>query len=123
MAKKNNYDNFLAYPPRDNRFENEIPVSDRKIPYGDYFLSSCTFQNYQYFKTNLGYFKRLNQSKNIETIEKKEFDEAYSKREFFVFCPRLGSPQAGLTRGFKRSFSQNEKILSDLQNKYKDGIK
>lgn len=117
-----NYE-WMKYAPSSRvSFDFSAVSPDRVIPYGDYFLSSCTLGDYDYYKTNTGHFKKLHNSKAIISILEKEFLKAYAVRETFVFCPRLGSPQAGLTRESKRTFSKENKIVLDIQEKYKNGV-
>lgn len=95
----------------------------RSIPYGDVILQSHTFSHFDYFKTHTGYFAKRHQSKNIFSISEGLF---YLTREYRVnFELLLGSPQAGLTRGSKRSFFgfRKKESLASIQSKYKDGVK
>lgn len=114
---------WMAFSPMEGfTYDDTFPFDGRVIPHGDYFLGSFTSGKYDYFQTNTGFFKKLHNSKNIQVITKKEFENASMSEEKFVFCPRLGSPQAGLTRGFKRTFSEKNKIVLDIQEKYKNGV-
>lgn len=105
---------WMAYSPnRENHSKNydyNIEQNPRVILHGDYFLSSCTVGNYNYHECNMGFFKKLHNSSLMIRIEKEEFELAYKGKEVFVFCPRLGSPQAGLTRG-----SNSPKTSLDLK--------
>lgn len=70
---------------------------------------------------------KKHQSKEIKPLEEKLFWSLFPEREFFIFCARLGSPQAGLTRGSNGSFlepleTKKNKFL-EIQEKYKDGVK
>lgn len=105
----------------------DIKLPPRSIPFGDSIIRSFTVGNYDYYKTHTGYFYKKHQSKDIKPLDEKVFWSLIPEREVFKFCARLGSPQAGLTRGSKRSFSdraetQKNKLL-EIQNKYKDGVK
>lgn len=114
---------WMKYTPmQGHNYDYALPYDGRIIPHGDYFLSSCTYGDYDYYKTNTGHFKKLHNDKNIISILEKEFNKAYSLREKFVFCPRLTSPQAGLTRGSKRYFSEKNQAVLDIQEKYKNGV-
>lgn len=104
-----------------------ISSRPRVIPYGDSIIQSFTVGDYDYYKTYTGYFYKKHQSKDIKPIEEKVFWSLIPDREVFKFCPRLGSPQAGLTRGSKRSFSDRAETqknrFQEIQDKYKDGVK
>jgi len=114
---------WMKYTPmQGHNYDSTLPHDGRVIPHGDYFLSSCTVGDYDYFKTNTGHFKKLHNDKNIISILEKEFYSAYAVREKFVFCARLSSPQAELTRGSKRTFSEKNKVVLDIQEKYKNGV-
>lgn len=125
--KTNDYDTlaFLGF-----RIEDGVDCSTlaaRTIPYGDRIIKSFTVGEYDYYRTYTGYFCKKHQSKEIGVIDEKFFFDKCNSREVFKFCSRLGPPQAGLTRGSKRSFSdraetQKNKLL-EIQNKYKDGVK
>lgn len=99
----------------------------RTIPYGDRIIRSFTVGDYDYYATYTGYFYKKHQSKDIKPIEEKVFWSLIPERGVFNFCPRLGSPQAGLTRGSKRSFSDRAETqknrFQEIQDKYKDGVK
>ena len=102
-------------------FNHASVPNTRVIPYGDYFLGSFTSGKYDYFQSNTGFYKKLHNSKNIEVIEEIEFSNASMSEEKFVFCPKLTSPQAGLTRGSKRTFSKNDGLRL-IQEKYLNGV-
>lgn len=127
--KRHSYDidtlAFLGFRIEDGVDCSTLPA--RTIPYGDRIIKSFTFGDYDYYKTYTGYFYKKHQSKDIKPLDEKVFWSLIPEREVFKFCARLGSPQAGLTRGSKRSFSdraetQKNKLL-EIQNKYKDGVK
>lgn len=114
---------FLA--STDGTSRREMPVDhypDRVIPYGDFFLFSCTFEGHAYAQTNTGYFKRKHHTTEIEDISQSDFENAYSQSELFTFCPRLASPQAGLTRGLNSPFSTSDEKQKLIVEKYKNGV-
>jgi len=102
--------NWMGYTPKPSVSTKTITSDDRLIPHGDYYLHSCTVGNYSYHQTNTGFFKKLHNSSLFIKVDKEEFDLAYEEREVFNFCPRLVSPQAGLTRG-----SNSPKTSLDLK--------
>lgn len=114
---------WMKFSPHSNvEFDSSTVPFNRVIPFGDYFLGSFTSGKYDYWECNTGFYKKLHNSKNIEVITKDEFSNASMSEEKFVFCPRLTSPQAGLTRGSKRTFSKENKTVLDIQEKYKNGV-
>lgn len=129
---------FLGGKVNDTDYEKEIRV----IPYGDLIVSSFTVDKFQYIKTNSGLFikgvnshvitlcslDRYNLAKSFLTLDdinhvallENRFYKKFQKQNFDV-------PQAGLTRGSKRSFSDRAEtqktLIEKIQEKYKDGVK
>lgn len=95
------------------------------IPFGDRIVEAFTLGQFVYIKTLSGYFfKELNSSLIRPLPESVYVEKKPYKKEFKCFEKRF--PQAGLTRGSKRSFSdraepQKNKLL-EIQDKYKDGV-
>lgn len=122
--------------------KDELPPSPSPIPYGDLIISSFTIDKIEYFQTETGLFMKKKQSPIIEVctperyflaksfltpddlnhvlLHEQNFYKKFQKQNFDI-------PQAGLTRGSKRSFSDRaetqKNLIQKIQDKYKDGVK
>lgn len=128
---------FLGGKLDDQDYEKEVRV----IPYGDLIVSSFTVDKFEYIKTNSGLFikgvnstiisscsvDRYNLAKSFLTLDDINHVELHENRFYKKFQKQnFDVPQAGLTRGSKRSFSDRaetqKNLIQKIQDKYKDGV-
>ena len=126
---------WMAFSPLP---ENDLlPVDhypDKIIPYGDYFLSSFTLKPYAYAQSKTGFFRRKHNTTIIEKITQEQFERAKDLLSTFTALSNTNgdhtafsrlkktSPQAGLTRGSKRTFSTSQEKIASILEKYKNGV-
>lgn len=119
----------------------ELPPSPSPIPWGDQIVSTFTLDNIDYYKTLTGLFMKKKQSSVIEVCTPERYllaksfltldDINHVELHENLFYKKYQSenfdvPQAGLTRGSKRSFLESEetqKIKNCIQDKYMDDVK
>ncbi|ADR33994.1 hypothetical protein Sulku_1331 [Sulfuricurvum kujiense DSM 16994] len=122
--------------------DDELPPSPSPIPWGDRIIHTFTIDKIDYIKTHFGLFMKRKQSPIIEVCTPERYFLAKSfltlddinhvklhENEFYkkFNLAKYDVPQAGLTRGSKRSFSDRAETqktkLEVIQDKYKDGVK
>lgn len=126
---------WMGYAPVPDK--NTFPVDhypDKIIPYGDCFLSSFTLKPYAYAETKTGFFRRKHNATIIEQITQAQFERAKLLLSTFTTLSNTNgdhtafsrlkktSPQAGLTRGSKRTFSTSQEKIASILEKYKNGV-